>query len=196
MLFLLPIGGPPGLEQRDASEKTSLPALLEGTARGDRQAFRTLYEAAAPKLFGVILRILTDRAAAEDVLQETFVRIWQKAERYQPDAGPPMPWLTAIARNRAIDRIRAGRMERSRTADDDDVLNRIAAPSAGDPVMREALRRCLGGLDEESRKTVLLAYCSGYSREELAERFGRPVGTVKTILHRSLKLLKACLERG
>jgi RNA polymerase sigma-70 factor (ECF subfamily) len=183
------------LDRRADKDQTSLPSLLEAAARGDRASFRALYEATAPKLFGVILRILSDRTAAEDVLQETYVRIWQNAERYAPEAGPPMPWLTAIARNRAIDRIRSERITRNRTSDDDAVLSRLAAPPAGDPIMHNALRRCLQGLDEEARSTVLLAYCSGYSREELAERFSRPVGTIKTILHRSLKLLKACLER-
>lgn len=183
------------MEVQEPKERAALRGFLEAVARGDRAAFRALYQAAAPKLFSVILRIVGNRPVAEDVLQETFIRIWQKAERYDPEAGPAMPWLVAVARNRAIDRIRAERIERNRTQDDEAVLERLAAPGSGDALARESLRRCLSDLDEETRTTVILAYCSGYSREELAERFNRPVGTIKTMLHRSLKLLKACLER-
>ena len=182
------------MNQRTATEKSPLAGLLEATARGDPAAFRRLYEATAPKLFGVILRILANRPVAEEVLQETYVRIWQRAESFQPQAGQPMAWLATIARNRAIDRLRAERIERMSVDDGEAVLDSLAAPGEGDPAMREALRACLAGLDAEARDCVILAYCSGFSREELAEKFGRPVGTIKTLLFRSLKLLKACLE--
>lgn len=131
---------------------------------------------------------------AEEVLQETFVKIWQNAERFSPEAGQPMAWLSAIARNRAIDRIRSEKVERSRVSEDEGVLERLVAPGASDVVLQESLRVCLGQLDEEARNCVVLAYCSGFSREELAEKYGRPVGTIKTLLHRSVRLLKACLE--
>jgi RNA polymerase sigma-70 factor, ECF subfamily len=171
-----------------------LAALLDATSRGDRAAFRALYEATAPKLFGIVIRITRNRSTAEEVLQETFIKIWQNAERFTPDAGQPMGWLAAIARNRAIDRLRSERIERNRAQDDDQILERLAAPVAGDPGTRQALAKCLGQLDEEARDCVVLAYCSGFSREELAERFRRPVGTIKTLLHRSVRLLRACLE--
>ncbi len=127
------------------------------------------------------------------MLQETYINVWQKAERFSPEAGDPMAWLTTIARNRAIDRIRSERIDRASTADET-ILERLVAPSGGDPAMHEALRRCLDGLEEEARNCVILAYCSGYSREELAERFGRPVGTIKTLLYRSIRLLRECLD--
>jgi RNA polymerase sigma-70 factor (ECF subfamily) len=168
--------------------------LIAATARGDRDAFRALYDATAPKLFGIILRIIRNRPVAEEILQETYIRVWQSAERFAPEAGHPLAWLSTIARNRAIDRLRAETFERGRVGDDD-VLNRIAAPGGGDPADREALRTCLDGLEREARDCVVLAYCSGLSREELADRFGRPVGTIKTILHRAIGLLRACLER-
>jgi RNA polymerase sigma-70 factor (ECF subfamily) len=182
------------LNQRPATFGGSLEALLEATSRGNHAAFRSLYEATAPKLLGVVLRIIRNRQVAEEVLQETFVKIWQNAERFSPEVGLPMAWLSAIARNRAIDRIRAEKIEQSRAPDDDRILERLAAPAASDPTMRETLRTCLDRLDEEARNCVVLAYCSGLSREELAERFRRPVGTIKTVLHRSIKLLRACLE--
>ena len=182
------------MNDRTTNRGSDLVRLLEASGQGDRAAFRALYVATAPKLFGVILRITSNRSVAEEVLQETFVNVWQKAERFTPEAGTPLAWLTTIARNRAIDRIRADRIERQRAPDDEAILERLSAPTA-DVVTREALRICLGGLDEESRTCVILAYCSGFSREELAERFDRPVGTIKTLLHRAIKQLRACLEK-
>jgi RNA polymerase sigma-70 factor (ECF subfamily) len=182
------------LDQGTSTTGGALAALLQATSEGRREAFRALYEATAPKLFGIVLRITRNRPMAEEVLQETFIKIWQNAERFTPDAGQPMAWLSSIARNRAIDRIRAEKIERNRAGDDDAILERLAAPADGDPALRQALSTCLGRLDEESRNCVVLAYCSGFSREELAERFGRPVGTIKTLLHRCLKQLRACLE--
>jgi RNA polymerase sigma-70 factor, ECF subfamily len=182
------------LNQRISDDGSSLAALLDATSRGERAAFRALYEATAPKLFGVVLRITRSRPTAEEVLQETFIKIWQNAERFAPEMGQPMAWLTSIARNRAIDRIRSEKIERNRAYDDDDILAKLAAPSTGDPGMRQALATCLGKLDEESRDCVILAYCSGFSREEPAERFARPVGTIKTLLRRCLEQLRACLE--
>jgi RNA polymerase sigma-70 factor (ECF subfamily) len=182
------------LDQRIASEGRNLAELLRAASLGDRGAFRALYEATSPKLFGVILRITRNRMVAEEILQETYVKVWQNAARFTPEAGHPLAWLATIARNRAIDRLRAEKFERNR-AGDDDALDRLAAPGGADPAEREALRACLQGLDEEARSCVVLAYCSGFSREELAERFNRPVGTIKTILHRSIGLLRQCLER-
>jgi RNA polymerase sigma-70 factor (ECF subfamily) len=177
------------------NDPAALAELLKASAAGDRAAFRRLYDATAPKLFGIVLRITRDRSQAEEVLQETYVRVWRNAERYLPEAGQPMAWLTAIARNRAIDRIRSERVSPSSAPGaGDDALAQLAAPGGTDPAMREALRRCLAGLDAEARACVVLAYCTGLSREELAERFNRPVGTIKTLLHRSIKLLRTCLE--
>jgi RNA polymerase sigma-70 factor (ECF subfamily) len=182
------------LDQQVATDRSVLPDLLEATSRGDRAAFQRLYEATAPKLFGIILRITSNRSVAEEVLQETYIKVWQNAERFTPEAGKPITWLAAIARNRAIDRIRTERIERQRSDDDQAILDRLPSPSSGDPAARDALRFCLGGLEQEAQSCVVLAYCSGFSREELAERFGRPVGTIKTLLHRSIKLLRDCLD--
>ena len=190
-----PSRGAKRLNQRASTVENRIAALLEATARGDRAAFRDLYDATAPKLLGIALRIIRNRSIAEEVLQEVYVKIWQNAERFTPEAGHPAAWLAAIARNRAIDRIRAENVERARSTDDEQILERLVAPLEGDPALRKDLRACLAGLDDEARDCVVLAYCSGYSREELAERFKRPVGTIKTLLHRSIRLLRACLEK-
>src|SRR5262245_61517598 len=128
------------LNQTPNTAGSSLEALLDATSSGNHAAFRALYQATAPKLFGVVLRITRNRPMAEEVLQETYVKIWQNAERFSPEAGQPMAWLSAIARNRAIDRIRSEKIERNRVSESDDVLERLAAPSSGDAVTREALR--------------------------------------------------------
>ncbi len=145
-----------------------------------------------------MLRISRDRATAEDVLQETFVRIWRHAPRYRLDSGRPITWMAAIARNAAIDAVRQRRVVDARLDDgvDGDALAFVADESAlaVHPADREALRTCLGRLEDEQRQCVLLAYQEGLSREELAERFKRPVGTIKTWLHRALARLKDCLD--
>lgn len=175
-----------------------LEGLVARVVAGDRVAFAQLYQKTSAKLFGIVLRICRDRILAEDVLQEAFVRIWRNASRFDPASGRPITWMAAIARNAAIDAVRQRRVHDARLADEDEAaVADMADPSvAFDPADREALRLCLGQLDEEHRNCVLLAYQDGYSREELAERFGRPVGTIKTWLHRALLRLKQCLDKG
>jgi RNA polymerase sigma-70 factor (ECF subfamily) len=176
------------------SDQARLASLIQAAAGGDRAAFQTLYEQTSAKLFGVALRILRDRAAAEEALQEAYLKVWQNAERFSSGYGTPVAWLCAIARNTAIDRARSERMPRSADGSDAELLERMASVDSVDVVARESLRTCLGELDDEARRCVVLAYCEGLSREELAERFARPVGTIKTWLHRSLKILSRCLE--
>lgn len=181
-----------------AAAAPDLEMLLARVAAGDRAAFGRLYAATAAKLFGIVLRISRDRALAEDVLQDTFVRVWRNAARYEPDSGRPITWMAAIARNAAIDALRRRRAHDVRVVADveEDAAGEIADDRAlaVDPADREALRTCLGRLEEQQRQCVLLAYQDGCSREELAERFGRPVGTIKTWLHRALARLKECLD--
>jgi RNA polymerase sigma-70 factor (ECF subfamily) len=180
-----------------ASQSTELEALLRTIANGDRQAFRVLYEAFAPKLYGIILRICRDPGLSQDVLQETFVKVWTRAGTYSAEAGRPATWLASIARNAAID---AGRRRRDVPLGMDEegrAMIDALEPSTvdADPFEFEALRNCLQLLEATQRDCVMLAYCEGYSREELATRFGRPVGTIKTWLHRGLAALKTCLEQ-
>lgn len=180
---------------RTPIEADQIAVLLANTAGGDRSAFEALYRVTSPKLFGIILRILSERSVAEEVLQETYVRIWRNADSFTAEAGQPIAWLSAIARNRAIDRLRSDRVSRAQVDDGDAVLARLATTGEGDPVTRGALRACLLGLEPDARECVLLAYCYGFSRDELAEKFSRPIGTIKSLLHRTVLQLRTCLER-
>ena len=180
------------------SSEEELPRLLEAVARGDRQAFRAVYERTSAKLFGIILRIVRDRALAEEVLQDVFMRIWQNASGYSPDVARPMTWLISIARYRAIDVARTKReVLPGPTEDGEAWMSFVPDPrnSEAQIVNRDALYRCLSQLEETHRHCIVLAYCEGYSREELAARFERPVNTIKTWLHRGLAALRTCLDR-
>jgi RNA polymerase sigma-70 factor, ECF subfamily len=171
--------------------------LLNQVAAGDRRAFATLYDQTSGKLFGVIRRILPRAEIAEDALQETFVRVWQKAKSYDSAIAQPMAWLATIARNQAIDSRRrfAGRMlgDADELGDEASALpDPLSAAEQSDDL--RGLAKCMGALSQDKRELVLLAYHQGYSREELAAKFDRPVTTIKTILRRSLILLKECLD--
>lgn len=178
-------------------DNAELAALIGAVARQDRTAFQNLYQRAAPKLFAIVLRIIRERALAEDVLQDVFLKVWQNASTFSTEAGPAMGWLTAIARNRSIDLLRAKAIApRAAATDTKDLIETIAAIGDREAEMINiaSLRHCLGQIEEPARSCVLLAYYEGYSREELARRYDRPVNTIKTLLFRSLAALKSCLE--
>ncbi|MCC6736248.1 MAG: sigma-70 family RNA polymerase sigma factor [Bauldia sp.] len=172
-----------------------LQRLLTGTATGKRDAFRSLYAATSPKLYAIVLRICREPGLAQDALQETYLKVWTRAERFRAEEGSPASWLAAIARNTAIDAVRR-RTDVALGMDEEgkSVIEEMAMATEGaDVIDVQALRHCLSGLEEKQRDCVVLAYCWGSSREELAEKFDRPVGTIKTWLHRGLANLKACL---
>jgi RNA polymerase sigma-70 factor (ECF subfamily) len=177
-----------------------LEELLAATARGDQHAFARLYAEASPKLYGLLLRMLHEEAAAQDCLQEAFIRIWNHADRYRPERGKAMTWMVVIGRRLALDRLRVrGREEAASTlAELDRLLDEAAAeaerPEPPDPRGRAALSRCLEGLGEGQQRAVRLAYLEGLAHPEVAERMDVPLGTVKTWLRRGLARLRECLE--
>ncbi len=180
-----------------AADRTELDSLLVAVAEADRGAFRRLYDLTSPKLFATILRIVRVRSSAEEVLQDVYLRIWQNAASYSPDTAPARVWMNSIARNRAIDVVRQKTPASASSVDDGtDWFERIAEDRdrEADMVDVASLRRCLGTIDVQARDCVLLAYYEGYSREELAQRYEKPVNTIKTWLHRSLASLRACLD--
>ncbi|WP_136066563.1 sigma-70 family RNA polymerase sigma factor [Modicisalibacter radicis] len=170
--------------------------LLQRVARQDRSAFARLYEATAPKLLGTALRILHQRGWAEDVVQEAYVKIWQKAGHFDARKASPITWMVTIVRNGAIDELRK---QPPGTATGEDALERTASSTPDGHAQLEhdqsvsRLHRCLDELPEARRDMVRLAYLNGWSRADLATHFEQPVNTVKTWLHRALKQLKGCL---
>ncbi|HEV7478737.1 MAG TPA: sigma-70 family RNA polymerase sigma factor [Roseiarcus sp.] len=187
-------GAPGGRAPTGASDDLS--NLLSRIAMRDAAAFAALYKQTNAKLYGVVARILTRGDAAADALQEVYVRIWEKAGEFDPLKGSPLAWMATIARNRALDEVRR---VRPISLEDQPEGFEPAAEEIDPLAARErsegltALVDCLKALDEEKRAIVLLAYYRGSSREALAKRFGRPVPTIKTWLHRSLAQLRDCL---
>jgi len=170
--------------------------LLAAVAKRDRAAFERLYVATRAKLYGIVLRILRRADLADEVMQETYLKIWNSAGQFDPALASPITWMVAIARNRAIDMVR--KKSEVSIEEESDVLE-VAADSP-DPLakreMTEELRRllaCMGRLEEERRRLVLLAYYGGWSREQLAARFEKPVNTIKTWLRRALLEIRECL---
>ncbi|MDN3525892.1 sigma-70 family RNA polymerase sigma factor [Halomonas sabkhae] len=179
-----------------AITREQLEELLQGVADQDRQAFARLYEATAAKLYGAVLRILKHEQRTDDVVQEVYVTIWQKAEQFDALKASPITWMVTIARNRAIDELRRRPTARHEPAD---ILDQTASdtPSARERLEGEEdaqrLYACLEELEGRRQDMVRLAYLEGWSRADLAEHFEQPVNTVKTWLHRALKQLKGCL---
>jgi len=166
-------------------------------AGGDREALRQLYDATSAKLFGVCLRILSDREESEDVLQDVYVTIWRRADRFDAARASVMTWLSTIARNRAIDRLRArGPMAYADQVDDLEIADGADSAetllSAADD--RNRLHGCLSELDERTEKVIRTAFFEGVTYEALARRMDAPLGTVKSWIRRGLAKLKGCLE--
>lgn len=186
----------------------TLTRLLQDIVRQDRSAFRALYDLAAPKLTGVLTRMLGDRSEVEDALQEVFIRVWQRAAQFDSQRGAAMGWLISIARNVALDRLRARpeargfvRVLPQPDAAKGDPVDRL--PAAGPDGEASALARdearrvvdCFDELEPDRAWAVRGAYLEGMSYQDLALRHGVPLNTIRTWLRRSLLRLKDCLDR-
>jgi RNA polymerase sigma-70 factor (ECF subfamily) len=178
--------------------------LITATAAGDAEAFRQLYDATSAHLLALLLRMLKRRDWAEEALQDSLLKVWRKSETYDPGRGSASTWLFTIARHRALDLLRQKRPEDSLTVTDDedgstydiDVADEDQNPEAR-AVEREGigrLERCMKGLLEAERKSVMLAYYEGYTHPELATAMSAPLGTVKSWVRRGLAKLRTCLE--
>jgi RNA polymerase sigma-70 factor, ECF subfamily len=170
--------------------------LIAAISKGDEAAFERLYVATRAKLYGVVLRILRRQDLAEEVIQETYVKVWNSAGQFNPAVSSPITWMAAIARNRAIDIVR----KRGESSIEEEPEAMEVAAETPDPLARremsEELKRlleCVGRLEPDRQKLVLLAYYNGWSREQLATKFGTPVNTVKTWLRRSMMEIRECL---
>ncbi len=195
-------------ELRDWPERSrELAHLLARTGLGDRQAFARLYDSTSAHLFAVVLRIQRDRALAEELLQDIYVGIWKSAAGFDAARSQPLTWLTAVARNRAIDSLRraATQPPRVQSNDGDDEHRADEGPADDAPGPLELLQRasdarelerCMQGLNAAQRQSVALAFFDGLSHAEVAERLHQPLGTVKSWVRRALIALKSCLERS
>lgn len=177
-------------------------SALSDVAKGETNALRIVYAMTSAKLFGICLRICGERASAEDVLQNVYIKVWERAGRFDAELASPITWLATIARNSAIDwrRSVAGRAARdtlpeqaaSAVADEDPRADQLlmAAESA------DQLRRCLSELEERTRSCIRSAFFDGSTYAELAERENIPLGTMKSWIRRGLLRLKDCLGDG
>lgn len=174
--------------------------LLVRLQKRDHQALADLYDRYGRMVFGLILRIVQDRAAAEDLVQETFLRVWNRADGFDASHGAVGPWLLAVARNRAIDylRYRGRRPEHSIDAQETENPALFAAPPA-DPLRFDVVRQvksALARLTRQQREAIELAYFEGMSQTEIAERMQQPLGTVKSWMRRALEQMREELGGG
>ena len=176
--------------------REALKTAMRGMAAGDRTSLDTVYEMTSAKMFATIVRIVRVRERAEDLLQDTYIKAWQRAGRYDPAKGSPITWLCTIARNTALSDIRRdGRMADITDHDLPDVADDAKAQDDWlcDVEDAEALRRCMEGLQDDHRRSIRLAFFDGLTHSELAQRIDAPLGTIKSWIRRGLSGLKGCL---
>jgi RNA polymerase sigma-70 factor (ECF subfamily) len=178
-------------------DRARLIRALERVAGGDAAALEDLYRRTSAKLFGVVVRILGDRSEAEDVLQDVYITIWNRAGSYDATRGvSPITWLATVARNRAIDRARARGLRQTKPLEaaaevaDTEPLAFVGLESTDEA---RRLQACLDALDAKQANAIRTAFFDGVTYEALAARLGAPLGTVKSWIRRGLAGLKACL---
>lgn len=181
-----------------AVDAATLATWIAAVALGDQRAYRRLYDATSPKLFAVALRILREESRAEDVLQDSFVNVWNGAAGYNASLSAPMTWMVTIVRNRALDYIR--RTDR-RTVELDGDLEAVLESDDATPAEvasrrqdATALQTCLKRLDAGQRQAIAFAYFHGLTHSELAATLRIPIGTVKTWIRRGLEKMRRCLD--
>ncbi|MES9944493.1 sigma-70 family RNA polymerase sigma factor [Candidatus Thiodiazotropha sp. CDECU1] len=175
-----------------------LEGLLAACALNDRKAFSRLYSITSAKLYGVVLRILNREDLAQDCLQDAYIKVWNNAGNYRSHLAAPLTWMSAIARNQALDLLRKRKREITESDDkgfpeqvDDNPLP-LDGLSQSDDGRR--LEKCLQALKEQQRQVIALAYFKGLTHDELAAYTETPLGTIKTWIRRGLDQLRRCLD--
>lgn len=180
-------------------EKDPYTELLVLCAEGDEKAFSRLYQVSSPRLYSVCLKLLKTRQAAEEVLQEAYIKIWHKAGSFDPRRATAMTWMTTVVRNRALDVLRS---QKSRPQEVDMEYEGLEFASNEIPPCEETglgwsarrVAKCMDALQENQRKSILMAYYYGHTHEEIAQQLAAPLGTVKAWVRRGIERLRKCLE--
>jgi RNA polymerase sigma-70 factor (ECF subfamily) len=173
--------------------------LLQKTAAGDQLAFKELYEQCSPKLMSLCLRLLRTESLAEDVLQEGFIKIWDKAGTYTPSKGKAMTWMATVIRNKGLDKLRSLKTAPSETDIEYEGIEFASTDMAPDTLENmsqdlQGLMACLDRLKPDQKECILLSYYYGHSHQELSDKLGKPLGTIKAWIRRGLEDLRPCLS--
>ncbi len=173
--------------------------LLRLCARGDDKAFERLYQLTSPKLFSVCLKLMKTPHAAEDVLQDGFLKIWNNAASFNPERASSMTWMATVVRNRGLDVLRSKRsrpQEVETEYEGIDFSSTDPSPSdlAGVSMSAQRVHECMEQLQEKQRQSILMAYYYGHTHEEIAAHLEAPLGTVKAWVRRGVERLRKCLD--
>ncbi|MFE3515471.1 sigma-70 family RNA polymerase sigma factor [Streptomyces sp. NPDC059166] len=186
-----------GRDVRQDAAGPELDRLMVSAAGGDREAFAEVYDATAGPVMGLVRRILRDPAQSEEVTQEVLLEVWRTSGRFRPERGSAMTWIMTLAHRRAVDRVRSAqasqdREHRAATLSEDTPFDEVAE-QVETRMEWQRVRRCVRGLTDIQRETVVLAYYGGHTYKEIAQSLSLPLGTVKTRLRDGLIRLRRCL---
>ncbi|MER6213476.1 ECF RNA polymerase sigma factor SigK [Streptomyces sp. NPDC001674] len=179
------------------SARGDLSEVMQKVAHGDKQAFSALYDALAPLVFGIVVKVVRDRAQSEEVAQEVMIDLWRQAARYRTEAGSVTTWAATIAHRRAVDRVRSAQAsadrEHAQAAREHTTAFDEVAEQVETRLESEQVRRCLRGLTEIQRQAVTLSYYQGLTYREVAEALRTPLPTIKTRMRDGLIRLRDCM---
>jgi RNA polymerase sigma-70 factor (ECF subfamily) len=185
------------LETQRAEENERLRRLLERVGRADKEAFAELYDVSAPRIYGMVLKVLRDPGYSEETTQETYLQIWRTAGSYDPERGSPLAWMMTLAHRRAVDRVRSAQSGVHRESQYGSKTHHPAydevLESVTERLEAEAVVRCLGTLTQTQQEAVHMAYYGGLTYREVAHQLGIGVPTVKSRMRDGLLRLKKCL---
>ncbi|KAF7772866.1 RNA polymerase sigma-70 factor, ECF subfamily [Pseudoalteromonas marina] len=171
-------------------ENDNLLSLLYDTSQGDKHAFSTLYQQTSGKLFAISLNMLSNRAHAEEVLQDAFIKIWHNASEYNASKGTVISWMIGIVRYRSLDALRYNKVRKEQTMGDDDFDIQSVDVNYDE---NTKLVNCIEQLEPQQKQAIHLAYYKGLSHSELVDHIESPLGTVKSWIRRGLTQLQRCL---
>ncbi|MEU9865541.1 ECF RNA polymerase sigma factor SigK [Streptomyces sp. NPDC047971] len=193
----LPFTTTSGTGSTGSAGGSDLADVMQKVAHGDKQAFSVLYDALASTVFGIVVKVVRDRAQSEEVAQEVMIDLWRQAARYRPEAGSVTTWVATIAHRRAVDRVRSAQAaadrEQAQVAREHHTAFDEVAEQVETRLESEQVRRCMRGLTELQRQAVTLAYYRGLTYREVAEALRTPLPTIKTRMRDGLIRLRDCM---